>query len=220
MEKKYNDTLLYHEAQGEKIEQELMKLLEKRIKTQISEQMDIVCRIMEERLIESWENGGFGEELACEIHIKLLDETLSYTYKDLANSIVRSELRAYGFNAYYNAHLREKDGIAHVYFNFTNSFYGEENNWCSKVAKAYLRSKVTQTVSMLWKYIDSKCASMRSQLVKESYCKTNIAITVKLPPAAREIVADNVVKAMPTVLEDYTLEGQEQIVFNLLFPLM
>lgn len=220
MEKKYNEMLVYHETEGKKIEQELMRMLEKRIKLQIAEQMDDVCRVLEQRLITSWENGGFGEELGCEIRIKLLDETLSYTYKELANSIVRSELIAYGFTPYYNAHLGEKDGIAHVYYNFTNSFYGEESNWCSNVAKAYLMSKVTQTVSMLWKYIAAECVSMRSMLVKEKNCKTNIAITIKLPPAARKIVADNVLKAMPTVVEDYTLEGREQILFYLTFPLM
>lgn len=220
MEKTFNEKLLKQEAETAEIEQDLSKLLQEWIKAQVVAQIDAVCRKMEPQLIASWERGGFGEELVGQIHIELPEDALSYTYKEVANKTVRNVLRAYGFNVYYNAHLREKDAVAHLHFNFTNAFYGDEKNWCYDVAQAYLTSKVAQTVSTLWDYIDAKCLSMRPLLEKQEMCENDVLVSVKLPPAAKKIVAERVCEAMPTVCNGYVLEGLDRIIFKLRFPLM
>ena len=220
MEKTFNEKLIQKEAEREQLEKQLSGLLEERIKEQIAAQIDAVCRQMEPLLIASWERGGFGEELVGQIHIELLADTLSYTYKELANKLVRKLLAAHGFVVYYNAHLREKDAVAHVHFDFTNAFYGNGQNWCYDVAQAYLTSKVAQTVSMLWQYIDAQCLMRRKSLEKAEFCEADVLASVKLPPAAKEIVAKRVCDAMPTVCTGYILEGLDRVIFKLRFSLM
>lgn len=210
MEKDYNAYFLEREAEMDQKRSELKAELEKQVEAQLATQMESVCATMRPYLIACWEKGGLGEEISEAVFIQIPKVVLSRTYREVLNEVVREKLGEYGFIAYFDCGKEKNPEVAEVHFNFTQAFYEERENWCHCLAQKYLAEKIRNTAMSLYQVIDLQLLSMQPG----APYKSNVKATVKLPPAARKIVAKGVCETIPRGITGWSLEGKDQIVFN------
>lgn len=209
----YNTYFLKQEAEMAKRQSELKAELEQQVEEQLAMQMEAVCAFMRPQLIASWEKGGLGEEIYGEVYISILKGTLSKTYQETLNALVHEKIREYGFTPYFNCAKEEAPEIAILQFNFSRAFYGEENDWCSHVAREYFNAKAIEmenTLHQMSYFYKLSCAQG-----KECPFGNKVELTVKLPQAARKMLAKRICDDMSDKLTDYVLEGLDKIIFGL-----
>ena len=209
----YNNFFLECEAEMAQKAMEMRAVLEQKVDEVITSQFNVVCEFMRPRLIACWENGSLGEEVVGEFTFDLPEAPLSKTYAKVLTEIVREKLFAHGFLVSFNPQKKESPEVARVYFNFTNDFYSTRKDWCSSLAQEYVDEKVVTLCNTLQHvaYLHSLYCSqgMGSPFGNE------VVTIVKLPPAAREMIAQRVCEEMSTKITNYILKDRDKIIFGL-----